>query len=310
MLLIKDIVDGMHVRGEYLVSSCTQGVSNSGKKYLTIVLQDRSGTIDGKKWDVESGDMELFAPRNVVYVEGEANLFKNNLQLKVLFGEVVPKENVDLKNFIAPSPVDKDKLVEKLDAYLNSIKDPDYGKITRSIISKYRDRYVDWPAAVRNHHAHFSGILRHSISMADLASKIADLYPSINRDLLISGCLLHDLAKTLELSGPVSTEYTLDGKLIGHISLMGGIIAEEAKSLGIDHEKAILLEHMILAHHGHPEYGSPVLPMTREAYALSAIDDFDAKMDMIDKVLEPIKPGAFTDRLFAFDNRSFYKPKN
>ena len=309
MILVKDIEDGMHVRGEYLVNSLIQGVSNAGKKYLTIVLQDKTGTIDGKKWEIEDGDLEVFAPRHVVYVEGEANLFKNTLQLKILSGTEVPASSVNLDNFVAPAPVAKDVLVKKLDGYLASLKDGELKTLVTAIIAKYRDRFLDWPAAVRNHHAFRSGVLYHSLSMADLAEQVAKLYPTLDRDMLISGCLLHDLGKCIELSGPVATEYTLEGKLLGHINIMADIIREEATALGIKGETPDLLEHMILAHHGKPDFGSPVLPLTREAMALSMIDDFDAKMNMLDKALEGTKPGNWTERIFAFDNRSFYKPK-
>lgn len=308
MILVKDIADGMHVRGEYLVNNLIQGVSNAGKKYLTIVLQDKTGTIDGKKWEIEEGDLEIFAPRHVVYVEGEANLFKNTLQLKILSGTEVPASSVNLDNFVAPAPVAKDVLVKKLDGYLASLKDGELKTLVTAIIAKYRDRFLDWPAAVRNHHAFRSGVLYHSLSMADLAEQVAKLYPTLDRDMLISGCLLHDLGKCVELSGPVATEYTLEGKLLGHINIMADIIREEATRLGISGETPDLLEHMILAHHGKPDFGSPVLPLTREAMALSMIDDFDAKMNMLDKALEGTKPGNWTERIFAFDNRSFYKP--
>ena len=309
MILVKDIADGMHVRGEYLVNNLIQGVSNAGKKYLTIVLQDKTGTIDGKKWEIEEGDLETFAPRHVVYVEGEANLFKNTLQLKILSGTEVPASSVNLDNFVAPAPVAKDVLAKKLDDYLSSLKEGELKTLVTSIINKYRDRFLDWPAAVRNHHAFRSGVLYHSLSMADLAEQVAKLYPSLDRDMLISGCLLHDLGKCIELSGPVATEYTLEGKLLGHINIMADIIREEATALGIKGETPDLLEHMILAHHGKPDFGSPVLPLTREALALSMIDDFDAKMNMLDKAFEGTKPGNWTERIFAFDNRSFYKPK-
>ena len=309
MILVKDIADGMHVRGEYLVNNLIQGVSNAGKKYLTIVLQDKTGTIDGKKWEIEEGDLEIFAPRHVVYVEGEANLFKNSLQLKILSGTEVPASSVNLDNFVAPAPVGKDVLAKKLDDYLSSLKEGELKTLVTSIINKYRDRFLDWPAAVRNHHAFRSGVLYHSLSMADLAEQAAKLYPTLDRDMLISGCLLHDLGKCIELSGPVATEYTLEGKLLGHINIMADIIREEATALGIKGETPDLLEHMILAHHGKPDFGSPVLPLTREALALSMIDDFDAKMNMLDKAFEGTKPGNWTERIFAFDNRSFYKPK-
>ena len=155
------------------------------------------------------------------------------------------------------------------------------------------------------------GRYEHSLSVAHLCREIASYNRLGERMELLAyrAGLLHDLGKCIELSGPVATEYTLEGKLLGHINIMAGIVREEADRLKIGGETPDLLAHMILSHHGKPEFGSPVLPLTREAMALSMIDDFDAKMNMLDKALEGTKPGNWTERIFAFDNRSFYKPK-
>ena len=130
----------------------------------------------------------------------------------------------------------------------------------------------------------------------------------MDRDLLLSGVLLHDVGKIVELSGPIIAKYTKEGRLIGHISIMHSVIREKAKALGIDNEKRILLEHMILAHHGKQEFGSPVVPLTREALLLHMIDDMNAKMTIIDKALEPIEEGEFTPKIYPLEERCFYKP--
>ena len=127
---------------------------------------------------------------------------------------------------------------------------------------------------------------------------------------MISAALIHDVGKTSEMSGAVTTEYTLEGKLEGHISLANGWLTEVAEKLNLqDTEESVLLHHMILSHHGHYEYGSPVLPMLAEAEALSMIDNLDARMNTLQTALEGIKPGTWTGRLFSLDNRQFYKPK-
>jgi len=147
------------------------------------------------------------------------------------------------------------------------------------------------------------------MQMADLGEAIVKLYPSVNRDMLMAGIILHDLGKTLELSGPIIPKYTLEGKLLGHISITHAEIQKTVDELQITGEVPVLLSHMVLSHHGKMEFGSPVLPLTREAYLLSAIDDIDAKMMMLDKAYDQTPEGEFTSRVYALDERSFYKPK-
>ena len=143
--------------------------------------------------------------------------------------------------------------------------------------------------------------------MLKLANDMCDLYPMLNRDLLISGVVLHDVGKCIELSGPVITEYTLSGKLLGHISIMQAIVSEVAKENEIEGEEVLLVRHMILSHHGEYEFGSPVLPLIPEAEMLHYIDNIDARMNSLQKALETIEEGEFTPRIFAMENRSFYK---
>ena len=166
-----------------------------------------------------------------------------------------------------------------------------------------------YPAASKNHHEYVSGLAYHTYGMLKVAESFCTLYPTLNKDLLYSGITLHDLGKTIELSGPVVPEYTLEGKLLGHISISNAMIKETADKLHIEGEEVTLLQHMILAHHGKNEYGSPVLPQIKEAEILYLIDNIDARMAMMDKALETVEYGKFTKRVFSLENRALYKPK-
>lgn len=313
MDLINELMDGQHVFSQYLVSSSNKCVNTKGKNYLNITLQDRTGEIAAKKWEVYPEDLSIFTPGNIVSVEGEVLSYNGSLQLKIISGETINRDGMDTSRFVPNSPVSIDTLKQELGAFVTSIKNEQIRTLTEYLIKKFKNRYLEYPAATRNHHNYLHGLLFHSLSMAKDADALAKLYPSLNRDLLIAGTLLHDIGKTIELSGPVATNYTTEGKLLGHISIMQAEIRMAAKELGMlnenDEEEEIpmLLEHMVLSHHGQPDYGSPVKPMTREAIALSMIDDFDAKMVMIDKALETIEPGTFTPKLFAFEDISLYR---
>lgn len=315
MDLIKDLMDGNQVFSQYLVSSCNKCVNTRGKNYLNITLQDKTGEIAAKKWDVYEEDYSIFSPGSIVSIQGEVLAYNGALQVKIISGEKVDRAYMDVSRFVPEAPVSIESLSKKLDEYVSSIKNPDISKITKYLIDKFHKRYIDYPAATRNHHNFLHGLLFHSISMADAANAMCQLYPNLDRDILIAGTLLHDIGKTIEMSGPVATTYTVEGKLLGHISIMQAEIRMAAKELGMmnedDEESEIpmLLEHMVLSHHGCPEYGSPVYPMTLEAYALSMIDDFDAKMALIDKTLENVAPGEMSPKVFALNDTCLYSPK-
>lgn len=308
MKTIAELVDGDHVYGQFLVTNVTKGVTTGSKNYLTITFQDSTGTMDGKRWDYAPEDPEIFVPGNIVNLEAEVISYKEHLQMKVLGGSKVDIDHIDFARFVPSAPVDRELLIAKLDGYLSSFKNEEVSKLTNYIVKKFREKYLDWPAAVRNHHNYVSGLLYHSLSMADLADKVCLLYPSINRDVLVAGALIHDLGKTIELSGPVATQFTLEGKLLGHISIMQAEVRKAAAELGMEGEMPVIFEHMVLSHHGIPEYGSAVMPLTREAVVLNMIDDMDAKMAILDKAYADVKPGEYTNKVFTMDERYFYKP--
>ncbi|HPM07207.1 MAG TPA: HD domain-containing protein [Bacilli bacterium] len=309
MKWIKDFLEGDLIRGPLLVVNANKGVTNNGLAYMNVTLQDKTGTIEAKKWDINEVDAALLNIGNVVLIDGDVLNYRDNLQVKIRAVSKVNDDEFDATRFTMASPIPLEELEKRLDSYVNSLKDKDIALLTKTLIGKYYKSYITYPAAVRNHHEFASGLLHHTVSMADLGEAIANLYPSVDRDMLIAGILLHDLGKTLELSGPIIPKYTLEGKLIGHISITHAEIQKSIEALKINSETATLLSHMVLSHHGKYEYGSPVLPLTREAYLLSVIDDLDAKMMILDKAYDQTPEGEFSTRIYAMDDRSFYKPK-
>lgn len=311
MKYINEFVEKDHINDCYLIVNCTKGTSNVGTPYLSITFQDKTGTMEGKKWDAKDGDADIFQVGNIVRIEAEIISYRTSLQAKIINGESVPQDNIDVANFTMSAPVSQEELVTKLNGFVESIKDDTCSKILSTIINEVYDDFIKYPAAVRNHHEYTNGLLYHTISMAELCESVCAHYPTVNRDLLMTGVILHDIGKTIELSGPIIPKYTLQGRLLGHISIMHAILRETCNRLNIDpkeDETGILLEHMILSHHGKQEFGSPVLPLTKEAVLLNMIDDMDAKMTIIDKALGTINEGEFTPKLFALDERCFYKP--
>ncbi len=310
MKWINELKENEHICEAYLIVNVTRGVTNNNLPYLTITFQDKTGTIEGKKWDATDSDREIFVSGNVVSITADVINYRTGLQLKVISGQVLPNAEIDVSNYMMSAPVEKSELERRLRQYINSLEDPELHLLVESIINETYNDFVIYPAAVRNHHEYSSGLLYHTLSMAALADIIASYYTSVDRDLLIAGVLLHDIGKTVELSGPIIARYTKEGRLIGHISIMHSMIREKALELHISDETRILLEHMILSHHGKQEFGSPVLPLTREALLLHMIDDMDAKMTILDKAYANTEEGEFTPKLFPLEERCFYKPKS
>ena len=310
MKWIKEFQDGERIIGQLLVVSATKGVTEKGMNYLNVTFQDRSGTLEAKKWEASDEDLMILVPGTVVMVDGRINLYKGVNQMKIQeVRKIEDLSSVDLSNFQRVSPLPLEDMKARLEKYLNSFKDKDVEKITRAVISHFYDKYTTYPAAVKIHHEFGSGIIHHSLAMADLAEDVAERYPQVDRDILVAGALMHDIGKTIEYENPLMPAQTVEGKLCGHIAIMYAEFKKIVDDMDIKSEVPVLLEHMILAHHGKLEWGSPVAPATREAWLLAQIDLIDSHMMVLDKALEPIKEGEFTPRLWVMDDVSFYKPK-
>lgn len=292
-----------------LVSQVTQGVTTSGAPYLSVVCQDKTGSIDGKLWDVKEEQNLLIKPGEIINVVGEVLKYRNSLQLRI-HNVFKAEEDYKIADFVEQSDVPIEELKRRVNQTIQSIKDEVIQGITQEIFSRFEKEFFEFPAASKNHHDFLGGLATHVVGMLDVGEFIVRQYPILDRDLLLGGILLHDIGKVMELSGPILTEYTLKGKLLGHISMVNSIISEVAKEKGWqDCEQTVLLSHLVLSHHGQYEYGSPVLPMLPEAEILNMIDNLDARMNMFEKMYEATEPKSFSARIFSLENRSFYRSK-
>lgn len=308
MKMISELVDGESIVAQFLVTSVSKGINASGSQYLNVELKDSSGQINGKKWELLNDDEQIFVTGNVVEIEGSVLKYKDALQIKILKAKQVTSDEIDANRFLKQPPVSKEELANRFNNYVESIKNDDCKAILKWCINKLGPNVYTHPAAVSIHHDYVGGLLMHSITMADIAVHLMPIYEA-DYDLLITGILLHDLGKTVELEGPAVFRYSLKGKLLGHISIMSAMIKEAADDLKIASETPLILQHMILSHHGSNEFGSPVLPMTKEALLLSLIDNLDCKMVALNKAIETVEPGEFSQKIFSLDGRVIYKPK-
>ncbi|MCU6603081.1 3'-5' exoribonuclease YhaM [Peribacillus frigoritolerans] len=292
------------------IKTSTKAVASNGKPFLTLILCDKTGEIEAKLWDVSEADEKTYSAEATVKVQGEVQNYRGRSQLKIRNIRITSDtDGVTKADLIQTAPLSQEEMMETITQYIFEMRNPNIQRVTRHLIKKYQNEFLTFPAATKNHHEYMSGLAYHVVSMLGLAKAISTLYPSLNKDLLYAGVILHDLGKVHELSGPVSTVYTVEGNLLGHITIMVNEVGKAAEELGIEAEEIMILKHLILSHHGKAEWGSPKPPMVREAEVLHYIDNMDAKINMMDRALEKVKPGEFTERVFALDNRSFYKPK-
>lgn len=295
---------------EALISHVVIGKTSGANRstYLSITLQDDTGTIDAKLWAATPEQVETLVTGVVVQIQGDVIKYNEDRQMKIIKAIIGSTSQNDQIRFLKKAPIDGEELIKNISLYVERIDNLKLHQIVKTLFTKHIEKLQVYPAASKNHHEYVSGLAHHTYGMLKLAEAMCVLYPTLNKDLLYAGIILHDLGKTIELSGPVVPEYTVEGKLLGHISISQAMIKETADMLHIDGEEVTLLQHLILSHHGKNEFGSPVLPLIKEAEILYLIDNIDARMAMMEKALEQVEPGGFTKRVFSLENRSFYNP--
>lgn len=312
MTKIRELVLDQEFTGFYLIKNADVRLAKNGKKFIAFTFQDTSGTIDGKFWDASEEEIQRFAAGKVVALQGKREVYNGNPQVKIMHLRLTKiDEPGEPTLYMERAPLKKEAMEEEINKTLFEITNPNWNRIVRFLLNKYQKEFFDFPAAKRNHHAFASGLAYHTVSMLRLGKAIVAEYPELNSSLLYAGIILHDLGKVLELSGPMSTEYTLAGNLVGHLVLVDEEIVKACIALKFDENKEdiVILRHMVLSHHGLLEYGSPVRPRIMEAEILHQIDNLDASMQMMLTSIRQTTPGEYSDRIFGMDNRSFYVPK-
>ena len=307
---IQELKDGDKLKIKLLISQVNKGVTNKGAPYLSMILQDNTGVMDAKYWNVSEELLDAFKPGMIAEFSVDVISHNKQNQIRVQSIQILNRKEEDLSEYVRSSSIPKAQLKEEIYGAVHSMKNEVYRNITLSLLEENDKDFFTYPAASRIHHDFVGGLATHVLGMMKLGEYFASLYPMLDRDLLLSGIIVHDIGKLTELSGPVITEYTLEGKLLGHISIMQAKIAECANKLGYIGEEVTMLKHMVLSHHGEYEYGSPVLPLLPEAEMLHYIDNIDARMNVLEKEFAKTQSGEFTQKIFAMENRMFYKAKN
>lgn len=310
---VQKLQDGTTVENQpCLLSSLTHGTANNGQLYLNLELQDSTGTLGAKLWQANQEILQQISALvgTVIETTFVKNTYRNQTQLKVL--KIQAATNVAMEQFIEQAPMASEAMQAEVASYLEAIQDPTVQQLLHALMTKYYEQFYKFPAASKNHHDYMGGLAYHTLCMLRLAQSLQQLYPNLNRDYLYAGVLLHDLGKVIELSGPIATEYTTKGKLLGHITIMVSEIELVAQQLNLtaetEQEVIMILQHLVLSHHGKLEFGSPKVPMMMEAEMLHYLDNIDAKMMMMERALQGVEPGDFSQRVFALENRQLYKP--
>ena len=309
------LIAGMHtgddVEGFYVLKDAFLTTTAAGKPFLSGVLADRSGTIDLKVWDYSGpiGANQADTGR-IVKIRGQVSEFKGAPQLTAGRIRMADgNDQYDVSALVPVAPIDPDERLQEIRRLIDSMEDADYQSVARTMLERHLEAFRSIPAAKSVHHSFLSGLLMHTSNMLRLADYLSGLYAGIiDRSLLLTGTLLHDFAKEREFTfsglGMV-TDYSLSGQLIGHLVMGAQEVQQCAESLGLPQEKSLLLQHMILSHHGEPDFGAAVRPMCAEAELLSLIDLVDSRMEIYAEALQELPEGTFSGRIFALDKKIY-----
>ena len=288
MRYIESFREGMHVSDVYLCKNKQIQLTKNGKEYGNVVLQDKTGTIDAKIWDLNSPGVGDFDTMDYVCIEADVTLFQNSNQLNVRRIRKAGEGEYIESDYLPVSKKDIGKMYEELLGFIKSVKNPYLNRLLSSFFvddAAFAKAFQFHSAAKTVHHGFIGGLMEHTLSVTRLCDYMAGAYPVIKRDLLITAALLHDVGKTRELSSFPLNDYTDEGQLLGHIVIGAQMIHDLAKEIpGFPVDLENQLVHCILAHHGELEYGSPKKPALVEAVALNLADNTDARMETLTEV--------------------------
>jgi 3'-5' exoribonuclease len=310
--------EGRSFDGFFLVLLKQQRLTKTNKPYLNLILGDKTGQIEGRVWDPTDPRIgKDFNQGDIVKVRGTATRFDERNQVKVEQLRLAAPREVDKADLLPATTCDVEQMWAKLEATIDGFVNPDLKRLLKALVADpaIAGAYREAPAARQLHHAWLGGLLEHVISLLGLAECVAAHYAMLDRDLLLTGVILHDIGKIRELTWDVGFDYSVEGILLGHIQMGVDLVEKTVAGLpGFPERLRVLVVHMILSHHGKLEFGSPKLPMIPEALALNFVDDLDAKMQAMKSEFEKCaREGRAADELtgkvWALDNRQLLNTK-
>lgn len=289
MKYIENFHDGMRVSDVYLVKTKNAALTKNGKEYLNITLQDKTGVADAKVWEPNSPGINDFDVMDYVYVEGNVTVYNGVNQLSIQRLSVAKEGEYEPKDYLPTSGRDILDMRKELEADIQSVKDPNLKRLLSLLFLEDSDFYREFSvhsAAKSVHHGYVGGLMEHTLSVASICSYFGSHYPDLNRDLLLTAALCHDIGKVRELTAFPRNDYSDEGQLIGHIVIGYEMLMQVIRQIpDFPETLAAELGHCILSHHGELEYGSPKRPALMEAMALAFADNVDAKLQTMREAL-------------------------
>lgn len=298
------------VEGFGLVKACDKKSAKNGSTYLDIVLCDADSEIYAKLWDYREDVIPLPQVNTVIKFRGTLQQYNGNDQLIIQrIRPVVESDNISITDFVKSSDCDEQEMYDVIVAVASSFEDEEIKNVVLHMLEENKAQMLTLPAAEKLHHAMRGGLLYHTLSIVRLAEFVCKIYSCVDRDLLLAGAILHDIAKireyTVDSNGLVDG-HSLEGALLGHLVMGAEDVGRMCDNLSVDEEKKFLLQHMLISHHGKLEFGAAVRPSFIEAELLSQLDLMDANIYEMADALKDVEKGGFTGRLWMLDNRKLY----
>lgn len=288
-IYVKDIQEGDKISETFLVKDKNLAYSQKGAPYLNLRLGDKTGVVEAKVWDNAAQCDPLFKKGDIIQIKARAVSYKNALQISIVDLRRTLPEEIDLADYLPTARKDGDSMLQELAGYMDGINDPHLRALLRSIFQdeEIRNRFKTAPAAKGFHHVYLGGLLEHTLSVVRMLDLAANHYQGLNKDLIITGGILHDLGKIYEFNYDRTIDYSDEGRLIGHIVMGVEMVGAKIATLpSFPANLAMELKHLLLSHHGMLEYGSPKLPNTLEAMVVHMMDDLDAKVNAFQEYIK------------------------
>lgn len=308
---VKDLVLGSTVDTFLMVGSLKDKLDRNNNPFIELVLEDGTDKVGGKIWSSTSADFPDIKSGNVIKVRAKVGQWEGKLQLTIQNNRaIIPSDNVNVEDFVRKAPIDAEEMFNFIMGVVEKFINPYLKLLTVTILNNNKEKLLYFPGGKSVHHDIKSGLLYHMMKMLQSAIKIAELYEGINKDLLFSGVILHDIGKVEELGSDINgrtEDYTKEGKMLGHLVQGIKIVALTSRDLQIPQEVSTLIEHMIASHHGDESMGALKKPMFLEADILHNLDAIDSRVYMYKEVSDSLDSNTFSDKQYFLGNVQVYK---
>lgn len=315
-IFVSNLKKDDEITSYFMVKAVAVKVGSNRKNYLDLLLCDSSGEINGKKWDIadeELPGLERIKEGNIIKVRAQVTEWNHIKQLRISRIRLTGAEDdLDIGDFVKAAPEKPEEMYDYILGKAQELSDSQLRSLCVKVLEEHKDKLMYYPAAAKNHHAEMAGLLWHIKRMLMLGEKACEVYTNLDKDLLLAGVILHDIEKMTEILSNehgISPGYSFEGKMLGHLVLGVRELEKRCSESGMDEEKRVMLEHMIISHHYIPEFGSPIRPLFPEAEMLHYLDMIDAKMFDMEEAVGKTEPGEFSERVWTLDNRMIYHRK-